>query len=357
MQTGDSTVGASSGVSFAEYSRAILNILDDFTAERDRLNQTQTAVLNILEDFSAEKEMLEKTKKAVLNILDDFVAEKTRLEMTQKAVLNILEDFEEEKTKVESVNDELRREVAERRAAEGALTEKGVALARSNADLEQFAYVASHDLQEPLRMVTSYLELLSRRYREQLDDRADLYIDFAVDGAVRMRALIEALLEYARVRTQEQVVTEVHLDQVVRRVLVDLSTAIEESGGVVSVGPLPEVQGDESQLRRLLQNLVSNALKFSRGAPSVAVHAIEEDGAARIIVDDDGIGVPEAKREAVFEMFGRLHPRTEYSGTGMGLALCQTIVDAHGGRIWIEDSPTGGARVVFTLPNSSEERT
>jgi light-regulated signal transduction histidine kinase (bacteriophytochrome) len=356
MQTGDSTVGASSGVSFAEYSRAILNILDDFTAERSRLNQTQTAVLNILEDFAAEKEMLEKTKKAVLNILDDFVAEKTRLEMTQKAVLNILEDFEEEKTKVESVNDELRREVAERRAAEGALTEKGVALARSNADLEQFAYVASHDLQEPLRMVSSYMQLLSSRYEDNLDSQAQKYIGYAVEGATRMQSLIAGLLEYSRVGRYNEEPVAVPAQIALERAVYNLRAVIDESGASVTLGRLPHVWGQQSQLVQVFQNLIGNAIKFRSpdDPPRVDIWSERRGQEHVFAVQDNGIGVEPRYADKIFVIFQRLHTRSEYPGTGIGLAICKKVIERSGGRIWVEPGERRGSRFCFTLPTAGE---
>jgi PAS domain S-box-containing protein len=225
------------------------------------------------------------------------------------------------------------------------------ALERSNAELQQFAYIASHDLSEPLRMVSSYLQLLRRRYKGQLDGEADEFIDYAVDGATRMRSLIEALLAYSRAgRTGEPVPVE--LDRVVNDVLRTLAGAIVRSSAHVEVGHLPPVMGDRVQLEQLLQNLVANALKF-RDGPRARVWVQAEDaptGMVQISVTDAGIGIDPAHRERVFKMFQRLHDRESYDGTGIGLAICRKIVERHGGRIWVEEREGGGTVFRFTLP-------
>lgn len=248
-------------------------------------------------------------------------------------------------------------DITERNRHERALARFREELERSNADLAGFATVASHDLQEPLRMVASYVELLSRRYSDQLDERAQTYIGFALEGAQRMRALIAALLDYARLRSAPRSVEEVALDAVVTRVLEDTQSRIAERDAEVHVAPLPTVPGDVGELTRLLQNLVTNALKFHRdGArPVVRITATTGTNEWQIAVEDNGIGVPESQRERMFEMFGRGQSRAEFPGHGVGLAICRSIVGRHGGRIWLEDAPTGGARVVFSLPTTPPE--
>ena len=225
------------------------------------------------------------------------------------------------------------------------------ALERSNAELQQFAYIASHDLSEPLRMVSSYLQLLRRRYRGQLDGEADEFIDYAVDGATRMRSLIEALLAYSRAgRTGEP--APVELDTVVSDVLRTLAGAIVRSSAHVEVGNLPRVMGDRVQLEQLLQNLITNALKFREG-PRAHVWVKADPaptGMVQISVADAGIGIEPLHRERVFKMFQRLHDRETYDGTGIGLAICRKIVERHGGRIWVEEREGGGTVFRFTLP-------
>ncbi len=225
------------------------------------------------------------------------------------------------------------------------------ALERSNAELQQFAYIASHDLSEPLRMVSSYLQLLRRRYKGQLDGEADEFIDYAVDGATRMRSLIEALLAYSRAGRGDDP-EPVELDDVVSDVLRTLAAAIVHSSGHVEVGHLPRVLGDRVQLEQLLQNLVANALKFRDGERAyVWVRADPAPtGMVQISVADAGIGIDAAHRERVFKMFQRLHDRDAYDGTGIGLAICRKIVERHGGRIWVEEREGGGTVFRFTLP-------
>jgi len=230
------------------------------------------------------------------------------------------------------------------------------ALERSNAELQQFAYIASHDLSEPLRMVSSYLQLLRRRYRGQLDGEADEFIDYAVDGATRMRALIEALLAYSRAGRGGEP-APVELDAVATDVLRTLAGALVRSSAHVEVGHLPRVTGDRVQLEQLLQNLIANALKF-RDGPRAHVWVKADPaptGMVQISVADAGIGIDAVHRERVFKMFQRLHDREAYEGTGIGLAICRKIVERHGGRIWVEEREGGGTVFRFTLPPAMAE--
>lgn len=228
-------------------------------------------------------------------------------------------------------------------------------LRRSNRDLEQFAYVASHDLQEPLRKVASFCQMLDRRYSGQLDERADTYIAFAVDGAKRMQALIADLLEFSRVGRTTESFTEVRLDTVLARALAALATALEGSDGVVTADPLPVVHGDATLLAQLLQNLIGNAVKF-RGdaAPRVHIsaerHSTAESDEWEIICADNGIGIGTDYAEKIFVIFQRLHGRDSYTGTGIGLALCRKIVEFHGGKIWLDTTVATGSVFRFTLP-------
>jgi signal transduction histidine kinase len=233
-------------------------------------------------------------------------------------------------------------------------------LRRSNAELEQFAYVASHDLQEPLRKVASFCQLLQQRYGGQLDDRADQYIGFAVDGARRMQDLINDLLAFSRVGRVEQPHVDVDCAALVERVRGDLARAIEETGAVVTVdGRLPVVRGDSGLLRLVFQNLIANAIKF-RGpqAPVVEVSAAREGEFWRFTCSDNGIGIDPEYAERIFVLFQRLHTRTEYEGTGIGLAMCRKIVEYHGGRMWLDVDRTAlgsGSTFYFTLPAERPE--
>lgn len=230
------------------------------------------------------------------------------------------------------------------------------ALRRSNRDLEQFAYVASHDLSEPLRVMTGYVAALERRYDGQLDERGLRYMHHIVEASARMRSLIDDLLEYARFLRAPRAATRVEVGAVLQQTLASLSRAMLDAGAGIEIGPLPAVCGDERQLASLLQNLVGNALKFTSPGrpPQVVVTAVESGGWVTLRVDDNGIGISPEYRDRVFRMFQRLHVREAYAGTGIGLAIAQQIVELAGGRIWVEDSPLGGARLCCTLPSWTE---
>jgi signal transduction histidine kinase len=233
-----------------------------------------------------------------------------------------------------------------------ALTERAAQLARSNRELEEFAYVASHDLQEPLRMISSYSQLIAQRYTGRLDADADEFLGYSADGAKRMQQLIDDLLSYSRVGTRGAPFQMVPLEEVLAGVLKDLSGVVAESGAVVTHDPLPEVRADPSQIGQLLQNLIGNALKF-RGKEPPRIHVgVSHDRTGRIVsVRDNGIGIPPEYHEKIFSMFQKLHPREKYPGTGIGLSICKKIVERHGGRIWVESSgePGQGTTFFFTL--------
>jgi PAS domain S-box-containing protein len=243
------------------------------------------------------------------------------------------------------------RDITERRAAERALEDRARELERSNAELEQFAYVASHDLSEPLRMVSSYLQLLRRRYHGQLDGDADAFIDFAVDGATRMRALIDDLLTYSRAGRGDQ-----PLGPVDSQAVAAWAASTVERPADIRVADLPTVLGDRQQLDQLFQNLIGNAVKFvPEGRDPVVEVTAERAGAMwRFAVADNGIGLEPAHAQRIFRMFQRLHTRDDYPGTGIGLAIAKKVVERHGGEIWAEPRPEGGSRFCFTLPAAKE---
>jgi PAS domain S-box-containing protein len=243
------------------------------------------------------------------------------------------------------------RDVTERKRVEDKLKGTLTDLQRSNKELEQFAYVASHDLQEPLRMVASYTQLLAQRYEGRLDDKARKYINYAVDGAVRMQLLINDLLLYSRVNTQGKPLETIDSNRVLGEAIRNLSAAIEESRAVITNDDLPTVRGDATQLQQVLQNLIGNAIKF-RGPDSPHIHVGARDLGKewRFSVKDNGIGIDKQYAEQIFVIFQRLHTRQEYPGTGIGLAVCKRIVERHGGRIWVESEPGKGCMFYFTLP-------
>ncbi|HLA81236.1 MAG TPA: CHASE3 domain-containing protein [Thermoleophilia bacterium] len=243
------------------------------------------------------------------------------------------------------------RELEERKRAQAELAQQAQELARSNDELEQFAYVASHDLQEPLRMVASYTQLLAKRYRGKLDSDADEFIAYAVDGATRMQELINDLLAYSRISTIGSPREPTDCSGVLGRVLTDLKVAIEESGAVVTHGTLPEVMGDATQLQQVFQNLISNAIKF-RGQEPPRIHvSCERSGDDWLFsVRDNGIGIDPQYADQLFVIFRRLHSKGEYPGTGIGLAICRRVVERHGGRIWLESELGKGSTFFFTLP-------
>jgi len=223
-------------------------------------------------------------------------------------------------------------------------------LARSNRDLEQFAYIASHDLQEPLRIVAGYLQLLERRYKDRLDADANDFINFAVDGAARMQTLINDLLAYSRVGTKGSTAAPVNCEEVLARALGNLRTGIEESGARITHDPLPTVSGDGAQLTQVFQNLIGNAIKFHGDkTPEIHVSAAHEDGRWKFSVRDNGIGIDPQYGDRIFILFQRLHTRDKYPGTGIGLVICKRIVERHGGKIWFQPRPGGGTTFYFTI--------
>lgn len=244
----------------------------------------------------------------------------------------------------------LEKEIAERVRAEEQMQLYAADLEQRNEELRQFAYAASHDLQEPLRMVGSFVQLLARRYEGKLDSDADEFIAFAVDGVGRMQDMIQALLEYSRVGMEGKAFTPTDCSAVLDRALVNLQTAIEASGAAVTHDPLPTVMADEMQLGQLLQNLISNGVKF-RGEDPPRVHVSAEQKGNQWVfsVRDNGIGIDPEHSDRIFSLFQRLHSREEYPGTGVGLALCKKIVELHGGRIWVESQPGRGSTFYFTL--------
>ncbi len=253
---------------------------------------------------------------------------------------------------VESMRRELVNALAAVEEQQRVVEQRALELARSNADLEQFAYVASHDLQEPLRKVASFCQLLEQRYGDQLDERGKQYVDFAVDGAKRMQRLITDLLTFSRVGRTSEGFGDVDLAEAVRRSWANLDERAQETGGSLESDVSGHVHGDAALIDLLLSNLLGNALKYRRDdvPPRIRVSSSREGSLLRVDVADNGIGIPEEYADKVFVIFQRLHGRDEYSGTGIGLALAKKVVEFHGGRIDLRSSPLGGTCVSFTLP-------
>jgi light-regulated signal transduction histidine kinase (bacteriophytochrome) len=277
----------------------------------------------------------------------------TQLKAREEQLLKAHDELARRVEAYTAANTMLERAIAERTQTEETLRRTAEELARSNADLQEFAYVASHDLQEPLRMVTSYVQLLAKRYQGQLDAEAHQFISFAVEGAQRMRVLLHDLLTYSRIGTGEQTVAPADCETILAQTLGNLRMAIAESTAEVTHDPLPTLLTDAVQLGQVFQNLLGNALKF-RGQEPPRIHiAARQDGNRWVFsVRDNGIGIDPQYAERIFAVFQRLHTRREYSGSGIGLAICKKVVEHHGGRIWVESEFGKGATFFFTLPVS-----
>ena len=261
------------------------------------------------------------------------------LEGSRRDVERALRESEE---RLRKINEDLEIRVAERTAA----------LLRSNQELEQFAYVASHDLQEPLRMVANYTQLLAKRYQGKLDAKADIFIEHAVDGATRMQTLIKDLLSLSRVGSRGAEFAPTDVNNVVQQALANLQIAIAESDAHIDCGPLPTLMADSVQLVQLFQNLIGNAIKYRTSRPpEVRVTASMRDGDWLFEIADNGIGFDPKQTDRIFMIFQRLHTRQEFSGTGIGLAVCKKIVERHGGKIWADSKPGEGSTFSFTIPD------
>jgi light-regulated signal transduction histidine kinase (bacteriophytochrome) len=246
-------------------------------------------------------------------------------------------------------------DITDRKKAEDALQEYAANLKQSNEDLERFAYVASHDLREPLRMVTSFSQLLEKNYKGRLDADADEFIGYIVEGGRKMDALVNDLLEFSRITSRGKPFEPTDMNAVLSEVLKSLSVTIRENNVEIEAGMLPIVWVDRSQMALVFQNLVANAIKFREAlAPVVAIDATRVRNEWVLSVRDNGIGIDPEYHEKIFELFQRLHSRDEYPGTGIGLAICKRIVERHGGRIWVESQPGEGSTFFFTIPARME---
>ena len=294
------------------------------------LKNMEKPLLNIPDDCTEVKYNSEDTRKALLNILEDYGTEKSRMKNTNSAVLNILEDYGLEKTKSESANKDL--QVA-------------------NKELEQFAYVASHDLQEPLRTISIFVGLIEEKYSGKTDEDTELYLKQIVNAASKMQNLIKDLLDFSQIgRNISFAATD--CNNILKEVIANLGATIKESKAKITSTVLPVVIGNEIELRQLFQNLISNAIKFHKknSNPEIEITCVEKDTEYLFAFKDNGIGLEEQYKDRIFIIFQRLHTSTEYAGTGIGLATCKKIVALHNGKIWMESKLGHGSIFYFTIP-------
>jgi light-regulated signal transduction histidine kinase (bacteriophytochrome) len=282
------------------------------------------------EPVAEESTAFSNTEKALLNILDDYLQEKAGMENTQIALLNILDDYSDDKRKMEMLNYDL---------------------ISANNKLKQFAYVASHDLQEPLRMVASFTQLLERKYKDKLDQDANDFIKYAVDGANRMQKLISDLLLYSRITTSEKEFEEVDTATVFDQAILNLQQRISDTNAIITTENLPVLRADEFQVLQLFQNLIGNAIKYRKKTetPKIHVSCLSKDEYYEFAVSDNGIGIDMQYHDKIFVIFQRLHAKNEYSGTGIGLAICKHIVERHKGKIWFDSKENEGTTFYFTI--------
>ncbi|HEY9742022.1 MAG TPA: CHASE3 domain-containing protein [Coleofasciculaceae cyanobacterium] len=289
-------------------------------------------------------------RKGQLTFLVGIVLNLFAFYLVYRAIQQETADRRQAEASFKQLHGELEARVQERTAE---LKEANTNLLSSNQELEQFAYVASHDLQEPLRAVNSYAQLITRKYQGNLDAKADKYLGYIMEGATRMQQLINDLLEFSRVGTRGKSLELTDCEAVLSQVLANLKVAIAESHVIITHDPLPTLMGDETQLMQLLQNLIANAIKFRREEPPrVHIKAVKRENEWVFSVSDNGIGMEPEYFERIFTIFQRLHSKSEYPGTGIGLAVCKKIVERHGGRIWVESQPGVGTTFYFTIPLS-----
>ncbi|HKV03714.1 MAG TPA: ATP-binding protein [Candidatus Acidoferrales bacterium] len=334
--------------------RAVLNILEDSVNEKGQLEAAGRSVLNILDDFSSEKAQLEAAQSATVNILDDFLSEKSHLEATQRAVLNILDDFDAEKIKVGQANQRLGREIEERGRVEEQVKKVNTELVAANKELEAFSYSVAHDLRGPLRGINGFSLALLEDYRDRLDDRGRDYLSRVRSATQQMGVLIDALLTLSRVARAEILRQSVDLTALAASIAGDLKTTQPERRVEFVIAQGLEAEGDPRLLRAVLENLLSNAWKFTSAHAHARIEfgRTDHDGRPAFHVRDDGAGFDPAYADRLFGAFQRLHSTSQFAGTGVGLATVQRIIHRHGGRIWAEGAVEQGATFYFTLePN------
>lgn len=331
--------------------RAVLNILEDSVAEKTQLEAVQRSMLNILDDFVSEKTQLEAAQGAMVNILDDFSEEKGRLEETQRAVLNILEDFETEKSKVELVNQQLAKEIEERKRIETKIQGVNTELLAANKELEAFSYSVSHDLRAPLRGIDGFSLALLEDYADKLDEDGRDYLHRMRAATQRMGILIDDLLNLSRVSRTEMRLENADLSAIARSVAVELQKTQPERRAEFRIEEGLKAFVDSHLIRITLENLLGNAWKFTSKHESACIEfgRTHRSGCLTYYVRDDGAGFDPAHANRLFGAFQRLHDKNDFPGTGVGLATVQRIIHRHGGRIWAESTIERGATFYFTL--------
>jgi light-regulated signal transduction histidine kinase (bacteriophytochrome) len=341
-----------------QQQQATFNILDDFESEKARIQDVQRATFNILEDFDTEKAHIQDVQRATFNILEDFDTEKAHIRDVQRATFNILEDFEQEKARVEATQratlnilEDLDVEKRQVERAEAELKQRAEELGRANMDLERFAHVVSHDLQEPLRTITGYVQLLSQDLAGKLQPEEERFMQNALAGAARMREMILDLLAYSRAGRQELHRGDVDAGPVLADAIANLQAAIAEAGAKVQAGPMPHIHADPRMVVQVFQNLLSNAVKFrGKDPPTVVVEAALAEGEVVFSVADNGIGIAAADIGNLFVPFQRLASAAGRPGSGIGLSTCRRIVERHGGRMWVQSQVGHGSTFFFTFP-------
>lgn len=302
--------------------------------------------VHVLRDITQRK----KAELRIQGMLENEQSLTEELRVSNEELQDITEELQTSNEGLQSTTIELQKANEKLTSYKDSLEEAIEKLEISNRELEQFAYVASHDLQEPLRMVSSFAQLLEKRYKGELDDDADDFIGFIVEGAQRMKDLIDDLLTFSRLSTASREFRPTNMNKVLEDVLLSIKPSVEAENAIISHDDLPTVQCDPSQLRQLFQNLISNAIKFHEKPPEIHIFAEESDGKWRFGVSDNGIGIHPDHQDKIFDIFKRLHTREEYEGTGIGLSICKRIVEIHGGDIWVKSKPGEGSTFYFTLP-------
>ncbi|MEN6592736.1 MAG: ATP-binding protein [Methanobacterium sp.] len=309
-------------------------------------NQKIVGAVHVLRDITERK----KAELRIQEMLENEQSLTEELRVSNEELQDTTEELQTSNEELQTTTTELQKANEKLVSYQNSLEEAIEKLEISNRELEQFAYVASHDLQEPLRMVSSFAQLLEKRYKGELDDDADDFIKFIVEGAQRMKDLIDDLLTFSRLHTASREFRPTNMNKVLEDVLLSIKPSVEAENATITHDDLPTVQCDPSQIRQLFQNLISNAIKFHEKPPEIHIFAEESDGKWRFGVSDNGIGIHLNHQDKIFDIFKRLHTREEYEGTGIGLSICKRIVEIHGGDIWVESKPGEGSTFYFTIP-------